>query len=188
MAVGTGPWRLMAPLLLVLAACAACTSGGDSADAGSSGLFLPSTQSFDNFQTWSNAPASAKDDAGDGLHGLGPLRVYWNQSPPHGSTSFPVGTIIVKETEETDVTVRTVFAMVKVGGGYNEGPGGAKGWEWFSLHNNDDGSVTVLWSGIQPLAGESYANQSIGDCNGCHSVVAAENDYVWDSALQLSSF
>src|ERR1700685_380799 len=120
MAVGTGPWRLMAPLFLVLAACAACTIGGDAADAGSSGLFLPSTQSFDNFQTWSNAPASAKDDAGDGLHGLGPLRVYWNQSPPHGSTSFPVGTIIVKETEETDVTVRTVFAMVKVGGGYNE--------------------------------------------------------------------
>jgi hypothetical protein len=185
MAVGTGPWRLIGPL--VLAACAACSSSGDSADAGSSGMFLPSAQSFDNFLNWQNKPATSSDDAGDGLHGVGPLEVYWNQSPPHGATSFPVGTIIVKETEETDVTARTVFAMVKVGGAYNDGPGGAKGWEWFSLHNNGDGTVTVLWQGLQPQAGQTYANQPIGDCNGCHSVAVA-NDYVWDSALQLSSF
>jgi hypothetical protein len=150
-------------------------------------MFLPSAQSFDNFQNWQNKPATSKDDAGDGLH-VGPLEVYWNQSPPHGATSFPVGTIIVKESEETDVTARTVFAMVKVGGAYNDGPGGAKGWEWFSLHNNGDGSVTVLWSAIQPPALESYAGQPIGDCNGCHSGAATTNDYVWDSALQLASF
>jgi hypothetical protein len=188
MTVRKGPWRVIAPLFLVLApALAACAASGDVADAGSSGTFLASAQSFDNFQSWPNAPATAKDDAGDGLHGLGPLRVYWNQSPPHGSTSFPVGTIIVKETEEADVTARTVFAMVKYGPGYNEGSGGAKEWEWFSLHNNGDGSVAILWQGIQPLAGETYAGQPIGDCNGCHTV-AAENDYVWDSALQLSNF
>jgi hypothetical protein len=172
---------------LVLAAGAACSSSGDSADAGA-GMYLASAASFDNFLSWQNKPASSKgDDAGDGLHGVGPLEVYWNQSPPHGATSFPVGTVIVKETEETDVTARTVFAMVKVGAGYNDGPGGAKGWEWFSLHNNGDGSVTVLWQGLQPQAGQTYANQPIGDCNGCHTG-AASNDYVWDDALQLTNF
>lgn len=141
--------------------------------------------SFDCFQSWSSAAAVSQNDAGDGLHGVGPLQVYWNQSPPHGSTSFPVGTIIVKETEEADVTQRIVFAMVKRGNGFNSG--GADGWEWFSLQNNADGSVNILWRGVVAPAGETYANQAIGNCNGCHNGAAA-NDDVWDEALQLSSF
>ena len=128
----------------------------------------------------------AQNDAGDGLHGIGPLQVYWNQSPPHGSTAFPVGTIIVKETEEADITQRIVFAMVKRGDGYNSG--GANGWEWFSLQNDADGcTVEILWRGPLAPIGETYANQAIGDCNGCHGLASA-NDYVWDDALQLSSF
>jgi hypothetical protein len=86
--------------------------------------------SFDGFQAWSTAPATAPSGVSEGLHGVGPLQVYWNQSPPHGATSFPVCTIILKETEEADPTQRTVFAMVKLGGGYNGE--GAVGWEWFS--------------------------------------------------------
>ena len=181
--------------LLVAAACASaaapvtsgCPAGApEDEDGGPPSEFVAYESSFDCFHSWSTAPAAAQDDAGDGLHGVGPLEAYWNQSPPHGSTSFPVGTIIVKETEEADVTQRIVFAMVKRGGGYNAPPG-ANGWEWFSLQNNTDGSVTILWRGLVAPPGQTYANQAIGDCNGCHTL-AASNDNVWDSALQLSSF
>jgi Cytochrome P460 len=161
-----------------------CSSGGAS-DAGAPAEFVPFASSFQGFHDWSNAPATAPGDASDGLHGVGPLQVYWNESPPHGATSFPVGTIIVKETEQADPTQRTIFAMVKRGGGFNSG--GANGWEWFSLQNDPDGGVTPLWGNVVAPAGETYANQVIGDCNGCHALVAG-NDYVWDSALQLSNF
>jgi hypothetical protein len=180
-----GTWLVLAVSLSALAAggCSSGDAGGT--DGGSSSTFVAYDTSFTGFHQWSNAPATAADDAGDGLHGLGPLRVYWSASPPHGSTAFPVGTIIVKETEESDVTQRTVFAMVKRGGGFNSG--GALNWEWFSLQDNTDGTATILWRGVVAPAGQTYANQAIGDCNGCHGM-AVSNDYVWDSALQLSSF
>jgi hypothetical protein len=168
---------------LVLTSCTGST--GDAADGGAPTTCVAYAQNFDDFHSWSNAPASAKDDAGDGLHGVGPLHVYWNESPPHGAKAFPVCTIIVKETEETDVTQRTVFAMVKRGDSFNSG--GANGWEWFSLQDNTDGSASILWRGVVAPPGQTYANQAIGDCNGCHTT-AVSNDYVWDSALQLSNF
>src|ERR1700722_761234 len=74
---------------------------------------------FNGFRGWSTAAATAANDASDGLHGVGPLEVYWSQSPPHDSATFPICTIIVKETEEADLTKRTVFAMAKVGGDFN---------------------------------------------------------------------
>jgi hypothetical protein len=140
---------------------------------------------FDNFCAWSAAEATTSTDASDGLHGaLGPLRVFWNQSPSHGSSVFPAGTIIVKASEEADPTARTIFAMAKVGGGYNAT--GAVNWEFFSLKENADCSVVVLWSNTPP-ANETYAGLPVGDCNGCHMQVS-DNDYVWDSALQLTNF
>ena len=166
---------------LPVALCLSCSNGGDASDAGA---FEANLSSFDGFHGWSSATATAPNGASDGLH-VGPLKVYWNASPPSGSTSFPVGTIIVKESEQADVTARTVFAMVKNGG--SENSSGAIGWEWFSLQNNADGSVNLLWRGVVAPAGETYANQAIGDCNGCHEL-AKKNDYVWDTALQLSKF
>ncbi len=169
----------------LVAGTGGCTaSNADGADAGSTFVAYP--PSFTGFHQWSNAAAtSSADDAGDGLHGVGPLHVYWNQTPPPGSKEFPVGTIIVKETEDSDVTKRVVFAMVKRGGGFNSS--GAQDWEWFSLQDAADGTVSILWRGVVAPAGETYANQTIGDCNGCHEG-AASNDYVWDSALALTSF
>ena len=184
--------------LLAAAACASsatpAASSSCSAVGGASGEgdgaapaeFVAYASSFDGFHGWSTAPATAENYAGDGLHGVGPMEAYWNQSPSHGSASFPVCTIIVKETQESDVTQRIVFAMVKRGGGYNAPPG-ANGWEWFSLQNNADGSVIILWRGLVAPPGQTYANQAIGDCNGCHTLAAA-NDSVWDSALSLSNF
>lgn len=110
------------------------------------------------------------------------------QAAPHGAHEFPVGTIIVKESQQADAGQRVVFAMVKRQartGDYNTD--GAKGWEWWSLQDMGDCSMSQLWRGPLAPAVESYAGTPTGDCNGCHAQ-EADNDYVWDEALQLSKF
>jgi hypothetical protein len=171
----------------------ACSPGSDdgarpeTADGAVSWPYIAETIDFAGFCKWSSAPASPSADASDGVHvGAGPLTIYWNRSPPHGSTQFPVGTIIVKESNEADALDRTVFAMVKRqphGTGYNAD--GADGWEWMSLQDLGNCNVQRLWRGPSPPVGESYA--MTGACNPCH-MQAASNDYVWDDALQLSKF
>ena len=94
------------------------------------------------------------------------------------------GTIIVKEPSDGDLTTRQIFAMVKRGGDFN--PTGAVNWEWFELQNVDSATVQIVWRGFGPPAGETYGGNP-AFCNGCH-VIAADNDDVWSSALQLSNF
>lgn len=176
---------VLAPLFAV--ASLSCSSSSGAASGGTdSNVGLPiQASAFNGFCDWSSAEAVAAGDGGDGLH-IGPLRVYWNQTPAPGSTAFPQGMLILKSSEEMDPTKRTIFAMAKVGGDYNVA-GGVPNWKWFSLVENADCTVTQLWQGQVPPEGEMYSGQPIGDCNGCHSAIKA-NDYVWDTALQLSSF
>jgi hypothetical protein len=176
----------------IVGACSSGSAAGSAAEDGGCTEFDPlavsgAAPAFDNFCNWNQAVATNDEDASDGLHGVGPLKVYWNNSPPHGSTTFPVGTIIVKESQEQDPTQRTAFAMTKRGCGYNTGDGGASGWEWWSLADNGNCTMTLLWRGFQAPATESYAGVPIGNCNDCHGMVV-DNDFVWDSALQLSKF
>jgi hypothetical protein len=175
------------PVLALLLAVGCGGSGSGDSDADASTGFVAYESSFQGFEQWSSAAANPSDAGliqGDGLH-VGPLKVFWNEAPPHGATAFPVGTIIVKESEQIQPGERVIFAMVKRGDGFNSG--GANGWEWYSLEEADDGSITILWSGVVPPPGETYANQTIGVCNGCHTK-ATSNDSVFDTALQLSDF
>ncbi len=101
--------------------------------------FIANAQSFSCFRMWSHTPGVGPPGAPQpmmpdgGLHS-GPLTTYINQTPAHGSTSFPVGTIIVKEQDDPALTDRQVFAMVKRGGNYNEANGmGAVNWEFFGV-------------------------------------------------------
>jgi Cytochrome P460 len=180
---------------LVCAGCSAASTG-QTADNGSDASIpwpdIVQPDDFTGFCKWSSAPATAPGDASDGVHaGVGPLTVYWNMSPPHGSQQFPVGTIVVKESNNADPTMRVVFAMVKRqprGTGYNSADaGGADGWEWWSLEDEGNCTLSRLWRGPAPPVTEPYAGKTVGDCNGCHSE-AVDNDYVWDTALQLSHF
>jgi hypothetical protein len=191
--MNVGAW----PYLLLLAggvAGLACSSGSDApapavqvGDGGVPWPYVAQTIDFAGFCKWSSAHAASIADASDGVHiGIGPLTIYWNHSPPHGATQFPVGTIILKESNETNAADRTVFAMIKRqpdGTGYNSD--GADGWEWMSLKDLGNCNVERLWRGVTPPIGESYA--MTGNCNPCH-VEAANNDDVWDDALQFSRF
>jgi len=72
----------------------------------------------------------------------------------------------VKESGDGDLPSRHVFAMVKRGGGFNAE--GAKEWEWFELHNEANGGVTIVWRGVGPATGDAYGGVSTGGCNTCH--------------------
>ena len=174
--------------------CAGCSAGsGTEGETGPTDgavpwPFIAQTADFAGFCKWSSAPAAAPGDAGDGIHGDAGLTVFWNKSPATGAKEFPVGTIVLKETNETDPSMRVAFAMVKRqprGTGYNSASaGGDDGWEWWSVRDLGNCNVERLWRGPAPPSTESYAGQTLGDCNGCHAR-AVGNDYVWDTAVQL---
>lgn len=181
--------------LLAAAALCGCRAGSSPAQPDAQ-YFVAFAPDFYGFHAWPSAiavraptlpaPDGGFGDAGadGGLIHNGPLTVYWKQAPPPGSTSFPLGTIIVKETDDADITARQVFAMVKRGEGFNAA--GASGWEWFELRNVDLDSDSIVWRGVGPPAGERYGGNP-ATCNDCHAQAAA-NDCVWSSALQLANF
>ena len=138
---------------------------------------------FDSFRTWQSWQFTT-NGVNNSPHTSGPRTVYIKQAPPHGSTEFPIGTIIVKELETGPPASHSIFAMVKRGCGYNAA--GATDWEWFELQNQADGSELILWGGSEPPVGESYAGDPTA-CNTCHAGSRA-NDYVQSPPLQLSNF
>lgn len=147
--------------------------------------FTAFSQNFSGFHAWTSMPAVSTHAGDTGLHGDGAMTVYINRLPPHGAGEFPVGTIIVKESNGGDVRDRQVFAMVKRGASFNAS--GAKGWEWFELQGQCGKDEPVIsWRGVGPPAGEKYGGDTRG-CNPCHAN-QAENDFVRTDGLTLSSF
>lgn len=164
--------------------------------------FVAFASDFAAYHDWASAPATPAPglpavpgdgltvadagaiDAGaaDGGVHQRPLTVYWNHAPHSGSATFPVGTIIVKETDEADATQRQVFAMVKRGANFNAS--GALGWEWFELQNTAAGSVIIKWHGYGPTGTTDTYGGNPHVCNDCHGL-ARSNDYVWSAAVQL---
>lgn len=175
------PRAWVLPLLTAVALASGC--GGADTDPEPTGESLIAfASSFTDFRTWAAYPVTETDTT---VHITGPRTVYLNHAPPHGSKAFPVGTIIVKESEDAALTERKIFAMVKRGASYNAS--GAQDWEWFELKNVDASRVTIIWRGVGPPAGETYGGDASGGCNTCHTEASA-NDYVRSSALSLSGF
>jgi len=174
--------------LCALAACAPDNSTPDG-DAGDD-QFVAITQDFAGYESWQSYDlggddGGATDDAGCAHVANVPRVAFINEIPPHGSTSFPVGTIIVKEIH-TGATPAdwAVFGMVKRGGDYGAGSG-CPGWEWYGLTDDDDGGTRIQWSGSQASGTDPYAN--CGPCAGCHSA-AQTNDCVLAPEMSLSQW
>lgn len=186
--------RTTNPFAAVVAACLAllgCSAGsGGPAENSGTGTFVAFASDFSGFHSWHSTPGVGPPGApqppagNDGGPHSGPLTTYVNMTPAHGSTSFPVGTIIVKEPSDPPLTERQIFAMVKRGGGYDSA--GAADWEWFELRNVDGTNVTIVWRGVGPPSGEAYSSMPTL-CNDCHGL-AKTNDYVWTAGLELSKF
>ena len=159
-------------------------SSSDTASSGNGGPFLAFAKDFEGFRTWTSTPAGSATEPAS-THTTGPRTVYVNREPKSGSAAFPVGTVIVKESADGPIESRTVFAMVKRGGGYNQD--GAEDWEWFELLNRDDKTVSIVWRGVGPPVGEKYGGDPNGGCNGCHAT-SRNNDFVQTTGLQLDGF
>jgi hypothetical protein len=176
----------MKRLVLAFAALGAMACGGSdpAGDPIEPGSFLAFETSFRGFREWSAFPAAIDDGIADSPHLAGRRTAYLNQRPPTGSTSYPVGTIIVKEIINDDPTQNDVVARVKRGGTYNTR--GATGWEWFELRNGVEGGTGILWRGVGPPSGESYLGNVEGGCNACHG--GGDDVSILLPALQLSNF
>jgi hypothetical protein len=172
-----------------------CTTAAQNAGDAGGPTFVALPQDFScggpygGFHTWASTPGVGPPGAPDpsgltdgGIH-AGPMTTYINTKPPSGSTSFPVGTMIVKEQNDPALTDRQIFAMVKRGGGYN--PSGAVNWEFFELQNLDSCNVEIVWSGFPGVTDPYASNPNV--CNDCH-FQRQSNDYVWTVGLTLSSF
>ena len=177
-------------VLLLLAGCAGSSGPSDAGapfDAGSdagadAGSFIALAGDFDGFRGWQQYVVQ------DPTSSIWDRTVWISDLPPHGASAFPVRTRIVREfVDPTSATGYTLHAMAKRGGGFNAQDGGAHGWEWFEITDNDGGDVSIVWRGEdQPDGGPTY-NGSNQSCNQCH-VSAEANDYVQTPALQLSGF
>jgi hypothetical protein len=152
------------------------------------GEFVAFQVDFASYPLWDGWEV-AVDPVGP-THLDGPRWVFANALPETGATSFPVGTILVKEARNgPSPDDWDIFAMVKRGGGFN--PAGAIGWEWFELARVGDETI-IDWRGDRPPALSGYECVSIdptapaGDCNACHGL-SWENDYVNDGVLRLDA-
>jgi hypothetical protein len=168
-----GQWAAYAAILLVACSQAAPGTTGPL-------VFVAYASDFDGFRSWP-AIAITTDVAPGDDHLNGPRHVFLNERPPAGAKQFPVGTIIVKETDPGPLTERSVFAMVKRGGDYD--PTGALNWEWFQLLNAADGTETIVWRGPGPSGGGAYGAGPLGGCNACHGI-AETTDYVLTPQLE----
>jgi hypothetical protein len=141
--------------------------------------FIALERDFQGFRLWEAIPLPTRAPSGI-THLAGRRTEYLNARPAAGTRTYPVGTILVKEIDAGAPEGHQLVAMVKRGGGYNAR--GARGWEWFELRDRGDGSVGIVWRGLNAPDGESYGGDPLGGCNACHEMAAAD-DYVKATAL-----
>jgi len=92
-------------------------SGPDGPDASTPNEFIAFTTTFAPFRTWTKFHSDGPPDNGTYTADvLGPRTQYINMLPPHGSTEFPVGTVIVEVRENGS---GNIFGAVKRGGNFN---------------------------------------------------------------------
>jgi hypothetical protein len=171
---------------LAAIAFAACGGGGTAepaCDPFAADTFIAFGECFTDFRTWNHVHSDGPTEANCGMtpcpgNVLGAREQYVNAVPPHASTEFPVGTMIV----EVRASDGKIFAGAKRGGGFNAA--GSKNWEFFELTENP---VTIFWRGLGPPLGDTYGGDPNG-CNTCHINCGASNDYVCSAELQLSTF
>src|ERR1700712_238300 len=118
--------RAVRTIAIVALGLGAATCGGSPAPPGpDASTFLAFTPAFATFRTTFTSFHSdgPPDDGTFPPDVLGPRTQYINKLPPHGSTEFPVGTVIVEARENA---TKKIFAGVKRGGDFNEA--GARNW------------------------------------------------------------
>ena len=157
-------------------------------------VFIALQSDFASFESWNSYQLSQAPLSG---HPDGPRVGFLNKKPPHGSITYPVGSIIVKEVQATaangDFTQWPLFAMAKRGGGYDSAA--AKDWEWFLLSFTKNRIPVIVDRGLAPTSnpdgGDFYMNATGAGlrCNYCHAALNTEQtDHVLSPLLAPSTF
>jgi hypothetical protein len=178
-------------VVVTLAAVGGCSGEDAPGDAGvAPESFIAFDPDFAGFQGWfqQTLPPNPLSQLVDpvGAH-VG----YLNRRPAPGTSSYPVGTILVKAIQR-DSAPETweLFGMAKRGGGFN--PDGATGWEYFLLRIGPTGNPYVTSRGLAPRDdgfdggnGASYSpGGAAGGCNLCHGQSNyAASDHVISASL-----
>lgn len=162
---------------------AACSSAPAAPDTSGPTTFAALASDFQSYPSWTNFYVGDVPDP-NGVDLAGARTVYINRVPPPGTTSFPVGTIIVKVIRTSDAPATwQMFGLVKRGAGFDEQ--GAPGWEWFGLATSASNEVVIEWRGDGPPPDGGYGGIANVGCVYCHTASKA-NDYVQTPALQLA--
>ena len=135
--------------------------------------FIADDETFEHFMTWvMEAEYQGPDPALGAAHGGNDetvvRKVYFKDGQDRVDGEFPLGTLIVKHSNNPDNSVNGFTAMAKRGNNFN--PDGGD-WEWFLL--NPDGSIAT------DDAGNQRRGADLGQCLNCHSAGAASTDYVF---------
>jgi len=155
---------------LVLSSC----TNDDDDEAVANPEYIATDASFADFTTWTleaeqNGPDPALGPAHHGNDSTVTRHIYFKdgQNPVNGL--YPVGTRIVKQSNNPDLSINEVTAMVKRGNNFDATK---NNWEYFVLM--PDGKIASDNDG-NAMRG---ANLMGGMCVGCHSA-AAGSDYIF---------
>jgi hypothetical protein len=152
--------------------------------------FVAADSDVADFWTWYTQPFVA-DAVADIVYPPGSRVGFLNHRPPAGTTSYPLGTIIVKAIENDNVPANwELFGIAKRGGDYNAA--GAHGWE-FLLLRVDDGVAHIYSRGLTPTVdgradmvvneGSYFAGGQVA-CDVCHGQkMYAPTDFIIDTPL-----
>lgn len=160
-------------ILMIMGVVGACTKDNNNDPQNPPAEYVATDASFADFQNWQLAAQNQGPDPalGPAHHGNDSSvirHIYFKDSQVASGGTYPLGTIIVKESKNTDMSVHETTAMVKRGNNFNPDHGD---WEWFMLA--PDGKIAMDGDG-NPVRG---ANLMGGMCLGCHSTAAT--DYVF---------
>ncbi|HJL20414.1 MAG TPA: hypothetical protein RMH99_32405 [Sandaracinaceae bacterium LLY-WYZ-13_1] len=169
----------------LLVAGAGCAPPGAADDAKSdvpkTGPRIAGARDFAAFRSWRryHLPEDTLTEVG---HHSSPHRyVYVDRALPPEPAPIPLGTLIVKTTEDGPPETWDVHAMVKRGDGYNWS--GCDDWEFFNLSLDADGAVSIRWRGRgDDASAYEDAEGHARSCNSCH-IHAREVDHVFSRRL-----
>lgn len=178
-----------ATLFMLQLVVSGCLTDDTVVDPDAPKTFVAQERDFQTFQTWQSFLVDA-DGTQSGAHMGGKVTAYVNTLPPKGSTTYPVGSMIVKTIETGDPTKWNIHSMVKRGGDFNLS--GAKGWEYIELQYNTNNVAVILWRGEAPPLNHGYealtpAGTITMKCNDCHAT-SKDTDYVMTPDLDIRNF
>jgi hypothetical protein len=136
--------------------------------------YVADDNSFKNFMSWpleatNQGPDPALGTAHGGNDSTVTRKVYFQNGQDPKDGTYPVGTLIVKHSQNPGSTVNEFTAMAKRGNDFNTTGGD---WEWFML--NSDGTIALDGNGNQMRGADLMG----GMCLQCHTQ-ASSKDYVF---------